>query len=373
MRDSIAASRGSKASMSIALNRRALLGATAAGAAALTLPGLGRAQTPLKVGYIYVGPVGDHGWSYQHNQGRLAVEEHFGDAVETSFVENVSEGPDAERVIRQLATSGHGLIFTTSFGFMNATERVARQFPNVRFEHCTGYRRLPNLATYDARFYEGRAVIGTIAGRLTKTNKIGYIGSFPIPEVVQGINSFTLAMRKVNPEATVNVIWADTWYDPGKEADAARAHIDQGADIIVQHTDSPAALQVAQERGLMAFGQSSDMRRFAPDAQLTAIVDNWAPYYLERVQAVLDGSWQSHAVWKGLADGEVEIAPYGPKVPAEVAQEADAVKAAIVAGTLHPFAGPITDRDGNLRCPDGVHLTDDQLVQMDWYVPGVTG
>jgi basic membrane protein A len=269
--------------MTLSIDRRRLLQAAALGSGGLALAARGltvpaRAQTALKVGYVYVGPVGDHGWSYQHNQGRLAVEQHFGGKVLTSFVENVSEGPDAERVMRQLATSGHGLVFTTSFGFMNATERVARQFPKVFFEHATGYKRLPNLATYDARFYEGRCVIGTIAGRLTKTGKIGYLGSFPIPEVVQGMNSFTLALRKVNPEASVSVIWVNSWYDPGKEADAAKALIDQGADIIVQHTDSPAALQIAEERGLMAFGQASDMRRFAPTAQLTAIVDNWTNY-----------------------------------------------------------------------------------------------
>ncbi|MDX6751535.1 BMP family ABC transporter substrate-binding protein [Geminicoccaceae bacterium 1502E] len=358
--------------MTLILNRRLLLGGAAAAAALGGIRPI-MAEEPLKIGFVYVGPVGDHGWSYQHDQGRLAVEKEFGEKVKTSFVENVSEGPDAERVIRQLASSGHELIFTTSFGFMNATARVAKQFPKVKFEHATGYTRAANLATYDGRFYEGRCVIGTIAGRMTKTNKIGYIGSFPIPEVVQGINAFTLAARKVNPDVEVRVIWASTWYDPGKEADAAKAHIDQGADIIVQHTDSPAALQVAEERGLMAFGQASDMSKFAPNAQLTAIVDNWSPYYIKRVQAVLDGSWKSHAVWLGLKDGEVAIAPYGPKVPPEVAAEADEVQQAIIAGTRHPFDGPITDRDGKERAPAGRHLTDEELTKMDWYVPGVQG
>jgi simple sugar transport system substrate-binding protein len=350
--------------------RRTALAALA-GAGALALPRGVRAQAPLKVGFVYVGPVGDHGWSYQHNQGRLAAEAAFPGRVQTSYVENVSEGPDAERVIRQLATTGHGLVFTTSFGFMNATERVARAFPAVRFEHATGYKRLDNLATYDARFYEGRAVIGTIAGRLTKAGKIGYIGSFPIPEVVQGINAFTIALRKVAPEATVSVIWANTWYDPGKEADAAKALIDQGADIIVQHTDSPAALQVAEERGLMAFGQASDMARFAPTAQLTAIVDDWRPYYTERCKAALDGTWKSHGVWMSMKDGAVVMAPYGPKVPEPVRQEADALAAAIVAGTHHPFTGPIADAAGKERIPAGRAATDEELVAMDWYVPGV--
>jgi simple sugar transport system substrate-binding protein len=352
--------------------RRTLLGTAAASTGALILPRDPQAADPLKVGYIYVGPVGDYGWTHQHDQARLLVEKTFGDKVQTSYVENVSEGPDAERVIRQLAVSGNKLIFTTSFGFMNATAKVATQFPNTYFEHCTGYKTAKNLATYDARFYEGRCVIGTIAGRLTKTNKIGYIGSFPIPEVVMGINAFTLALRKVNPDAKVNVIWVNDWYNPGKEADAAKAHFDQGADVIVQHTDSPAALQIAQERGLMGFGQASDMRQFAPDAQLTAIVDNWGSYYIERVQAALDGNWETHGVWMGLKDGAVEIAPYGPKVPEDVAKEADSVKAAIIAGELHPFQGPILDQSGAVRVPEGKHLSDEELHKMDWYVQGVT-
>lgn len=352
--------------------RRRLLELTAASAAGAALTGPGRAADPLKIGFVYVGPIGDHGWTYRHDQGRRAIEAALGDRVKTAYVENVSEGPDAERVIRQLASSGHGLVFATSFGFMNAAEKVARAFPKVKFEHATGYKRLENLATYDARFYEGRAVIGTIAGHLSKTKKIGYIGSFPIPEVVMGINAFTLAAHKIDPSIQVRVIWVNSWYDPGKEADAAKAHIDQGADIIVQHTDSPAAVQVAEERGLMAFGQASDMRRFGPTAQLTAIVDNWDAYYVSRAQAVLDGTWKSHAVWMGIKDGAVEIAPYGPKVSEPVRQAAEAVKAGIVAGTLHPFTGPIQDQKGIERIPAGRHASDEELHKMDWYVPGVT-
>jgi simple sugar transport system substrate-binding protein len=354
----------------LVVTRRTVLGAAAATAAG-GLVGRAGAAEPVKGGWVYVGPVGDFGYSYQHDQGRKAVEQHFGDKVKTSFVENVPEGPDAERVIRQLATSGNQIVFATSFGFMNATDRVAKQMPKARFEHATGYKSGPNLATYNARFYEGRAVIGTIAGHLTKTKKIGYIASFPIPEVVMGINSFTLAMQKIVPDATVNVIWVNSWYDPGKEADAAKAHIDQGADIIAQHTDSPAALQVAEERGLMAFGQSSDMRRFAPNAQLTAIVDNWGPYYIQEMQAVMDGSWKTHNVWLGLKEGAVEIAPYSPKVTPEVAAAADKVKQAITAGALHPFQGPVKDRDGKVRIADGAHASDEELNKMDWYVPGV--
>lgn len=343
------------------------------GSAAVGLAGRGAlAQAePLKVGFIYVGPVGDMGWTYQHDQGRLAVEQHFGDKVKTSYVENVAEGPDAERVIRQLAAGGHGLVFTTSFGFMNPTARVAKQFPKVRFEHATGYQTGPNLATYDARFYEGRAVIGTLAGHLSKTGKVGYIASFPIPEVVMGINSFALAMRKIRPDAELRVIWVNSWYDPGKEADAAKAHIDQGADVITQHTDSPAALQIAEERGLMAFGQASDMRKFAPNAQLTSIVDNWRQYYIGRVQAALDDTWKTQVSWMGIKDGAVEIAPYGPKVTPEAAAAADKVRQAIVAGEMHPFAGPINDRDGRERVAAGKTASDEELHKMDWYVQGV--
>lgn len=327
---------------------------------------------PLKIGFVYVGPVGDHGWTYQHDQGRQAVEAAFGDRVETTFVESVSEGPDAERVIRQLAASGHGLIFTTSFGFMDPTAKVARQFPEVAFEHATGYTRLPNLATYSARFYEGRTVIGTIAGRMTETNKIGYIASFPIPEVIRGINAATLAARAVNPEVEVQVVWVNTWYDPGREADAAKALIAQGADILMQHTDSPAALQVAEAAGVKAFGQASDMARFAPTAQLTAIVDDWAPYYIARTQAVLDGTWETGDSWKGLAEGEVVMAPY-TNMPEAVAAEAAGVEAAIAQGERHPFTGPIADRDGTLRIPAGETASDEMLLGMTWFVEGVRG
>jgi basic membrane protein A len=349
--------------------RQAALGATAAA----TLAGIGRAraQEPLKIGYVYVGAIGDFGWTYAHDVGRKAVEEKLGDKVATSFVESVSEGPDSERVIRQLAASGHGLVYTTSFGFMNPTARVAKQFSRVKFEHCTGYTRGPNLATYAARFYEGRTVLGTLAGMLTKTGRIGYIGSFPIPEVVQGINAFTIAMHKHKPDATVRVIWVNSWFDPGKEADAAKALFDLGCDIVTQHTDSAAPMQVAEERGLMAFGQDSDMRQFGPNAQLTAIVNNWADYYIERAQAALDGTWTAGDTWGGIASGMVQIPPYGPKVTPEAAARADEIKSAILVGALHPFAGPIKDASGTERVAAGQHLADPDILKMDWYVPGV--
>lgn len=341
-------------------------------AAGLAL-GAANAQDVTRVGFIYVGPIGDHGWTYRHDVARRAIEAEFGDAVETTYVESVAEGADAERVIRNLAQRGNDLIFTTSFGFMNPTAKVASQFPDVKFEHATGYKQADNLATYSARFYEGRAVIGTIAGHMTKSGIIGYIASFPIPEVVRGINAFTIAMRKVNPDAEVKVVWVNSWYDPGKEGDAAKALIDQGADILAQHTDSPAPLQVAEQRGVYAFGQASDMKAFAPKAQLTAIVDDWDPYYIERTRAVMEGTWKSHDVWYGLKEGMVQMAPYGDAVPQEVRDAADAVKNAIIDGSLHPFQGPIRNQAGEVVVAEGEVVSDADLLGMNWYVEGVQG
>lgn len=331
------------------------------------------AADPIKVGFVYVGPVSDHGWTYRHDVGRQAIETELGDQVETTFVESVPEGADAERVIRKLASTGHDLIFTTSFGFMNPTVKVAKDFPDVKFEHATGYKRADNVSTYAARFYEGRSVIGTMAGMMTKTNTVGYIGSFPIPEVVRGINAFTIAMRKVNPDATVKVVWVNSWYDPGKEADAAKALIDQGADIITQHTDSPAPLQVAEERGVYAFGQASDMGAFAPSAQLTSIIDNWNSYYVDRAQAVVDGTWESQDTWGGIASGLVEFPEYSADVPDDVRAAADVVRDGIVDGSLHPFQGPILSQTGEELLADGEVYDDNTLLGMNFYVEGVQG
>jgi len=364
-------------SPSFTSRRRTLIGAAAllaTLAGGLSIAPAALAQDGVtRVGFVYVGPVGDHGWTYRHDLGRQAIEQQFGDRVETTFVESVAEGADAERVIRNLAADGHDLIFTTSFGFMNPTIKVARDFPDVKFEHATGYKRGDNVSTYSARFYEGRAVLGTMAGMMTKTNTVGYIGSFPIPEVVRGINAFTIAMRKVNPEAEVKVVWVNSWYDPGKEADAAKTLIDQGVDLITQHTDSPAPLQVAQERGVLGFGQASDMASFAPESQLTSIIDDWDAYYVSRVQAVMDGSWESQDVWYGIEDGMVAFPDYGPNVPDDVAEAAELVKEGIVSGTLHPFQGPIMDQAGNEVVAEGDVLGDDVLLGMDYYVEGVQG
>ncbi|WP_282606459.1 BMP family ABC transporter substrate-binding protein [Pelagibius sp. Alg239-R121] len=350
------------------------LGATVGAAALGFAVTLGAASAePTKVGFVYVGPIGDHGWTYRHDKGRLAIEEAFGDKVETSFVESVPEGADAERVIRKLASSGHDLIFTTSFGYMNPTVKVAKQFPNVKFEHATGYKRTKNVGTYAARFYEGRTIAGILAGRMTKSNVIGYIGSFPIPEVVRGINAFTLALRKVNPEAEVKVVWVNSWYDPGKEGDAAKALIDQGADVILQHTDSPAPLQVAQERGVFAVGQASDMTHFGPKAHLTSIVDIWDGYYIAKTKAVMEGTWSSEDTWGGLNAGMLSMATYNEAIPAEVVAEAEAARVAIEDGSLHPFQGPIMDQDGKEVVAADAVVEDGVLLSMDWYVQGVQG
>ena len=325
----------------------------------------------LKVGFIYVGPIGDHGWTYQHDQGRLAVEAAFGDKVETVYVENVAEGPDAERAITRLARDGAGIIFTTSFGYMDPTNKVAKNFPDVKFEHATGYKRdHPNVTTYSARFYEGRYVIGQIAARMSKSGVAGYIASFPIPEVVRGINSFLLGAQSINPDFKLKIVWVSTWFDPGKEADAAKVLIGQGADIITQHTDSTAPLQIAAEQGVLGFGQASDMIKFAPDHQMTAIIDDWAPYYVARVKAVLDGTWESMDTWDGMGPGMVAMAPY-TNLPDDVVAMAKETEAKITSGEFHPFTGPIHKQDGTMAIGGGEVLDDGTLLGMNWYVKGV--
>ena len=350
-----------------------LASAVVVAALSATGPSMAQAADKLKVGFVYVGPIGDHGWTYRHDKGRLAVEKALGSKVETTYVENVSEGADAERVIRQLASSGHGLIFTTSFGFMNPTIKVAKQFPKVKFEHATGYKRSKNVSTYAARFYEGRTIAGLIAGKMTKSNVIGYVGSFPIPEVVRGINAFTIALREVNPKAIVKVVWVNTWYDPGKEADAAKALLDQGADVVLQHTDSPAPLQIAQKRGKWAVGQASDMTKFGAKAHLTAIVDVWDQYYIDRTKAVLDGTWKSQDTWDGLDKGMLVMAPYNKAIPADALELAKKAEADIKAGKRHPFQGPIRNQEGKLVVAKGKTVSDKELLGMNWYVEGVQG
>jgi len=333
--------------------------------------GAEKAAEKLKVGFIYLGPVGDMGWTYQHEVGRQGLVKDMGDKIETTYLENVPEGPDAERSIEQLVRSGHKLIFTTSFGYMDPTLKVAKKYPRVHFEHATGYKRDKNLATYAGRWYEARYIQGQIAAKMSKTGVLGYIVSFPIPEVVSGINSTMLGAQSINPSIKVKIIWVNTWFDPGKEADAAKALLDQGADVIMQHTDSPAAVQIAAARGAYAFGQDSDMIKFGPKTQLTSIIDNWTPYYDERVKAELAGKWSSADTWGGLKSKLVVMAPY-TNMPDDVKKMAEATEAAIVAGTLHPFKCPVIDQDGKtIECKGGKNLDDGQILGMNFYVKGV--
>ena len=341
--------------------------ALATGAGLLGAP----AAEKLKVGFIYLGPVGDFGWTYQHEVGRQALVKEFGDKIETTYLENVSEGPDSERSIEQLARAGNKLIFTTSFGYMDPTLKVAKKYPNVMFEHATGYKRDKNISTYSARFYEGRYIQGQIAAKMSKSGVLGYIGSFPIPEVISGINSTILGAQSINPNIKVKIIWVNSWFDPGKEADAAKALLDQGADVIMQHTDSPAAMQVAEQRGALAFGQDSDMIKFGPKAQLTAIVNNWEPYYAKRVKDVMDGKWKSEDTWGGLNTKYLVMAPY-TNMPDDVKKMAMDTEAAIIDGKLHPFKCPVVGQDGKeVECKGGTHLDDGQMLSMNFYVKGI--
>ena len=337
--------------------------------------GLGTAASAadVKVGFVYVGPIGDGGWTYEHEKGRLAVEKHFGDRVETIYQESVPEGADSERVMTTMAMQGADLIFTTSFGYMDPTINVAKKFPNVKFEHATGYKRSDNVSTYSARFYEGRAIQGHIAGKMTKTNKIGYIASFPIPEVIRGINSAYIHAKKVNPDVEFNIIWAYTWFDPAKEADAAKALIDQGADVVLQHTDSTAPQAAAKEAGnVITFGQASDMPDYAPMPRVSSIIDDWGPYYVARTQAVLDGSWKSVETWDGIGPGMVGIGEISDAVPAEIKAEALAMRDAIANGSYHPFTGPLKKQDGSDWLAAGETSDDGTLLGMTFYVEGIT-
>src|SRR5471030_442651 len=310
---------------------RTILTAAAAAALSLAVAGSAEAAAKVKACWVYTGPVGDFGYSYQHDQGRLAAAKALGDKVDaTTFLENIHDS-DSERAIEQLARSGCNIIFTTSFGFMDPTLKVAKKFPKVFFEHATGYKRATNVSTYAAKFYEGRYVMGQIAGKMTKTNTIGYIVSFPIPEVVSGINSFERGLQSVNPNAKVKIVWVNTWFDPGKEADAAKALIAGGADVLTQHTDSAAPLQEAEKAGKFGFGQSSDMMKFAPKAQLTANTDNWGPYYTQRIQALIDGKWKSDDTWDGIGKDMVVMAPFA-NLPADVKAMAEKTIADIGSG-----------------------------------------
>lgn len=353
------------------LSRRTFI--QAAGAAA-TLPILGApalAQEKVKIGFIYLGPIGDYGWTWAHNKGRLAVDEALGDKVETVYVENVAEDASAIPVIRDLAQQGCKLIFTTSYGFMEQTLTVAQEFPDVKFEHCTGFKRADNVATYNSKFHEGRAVLGTIAGKMSKSGTLGYLGSYRIPEVVMGVNAFALAAQKQNPAAKVKLVMIDSWFDPPKEAAATDTLVNLGCDIVTTHTDSPGPLQILEQRGLYGFGQGADMSQFAPNAHLTAIEDIWGPYYVERAKAILEGTWASADTWDGMKEGTVVVSPYNPVIPADVVALADAIQEGYKNGTYDIFTGPIYDQEGTLRVKEGEILPLSELAAIDWFVKGV--
>lgn len=343
-------------------------------AACVFSPAFSQTPTPVKAAFVYVAPLTDAGWVRQHEQGRLAVEAALPGQVKTSYVENVAEGPDAERVIRDLAMQGHQIIFTPSFGYMEPTLKVAREFPNVKFESVTGYKAAPNVATSNARYYEGRYLAGIAAGRLA--TQAGYVAGFPIPEVIQGINAFTLGMRSVNPRATVRVVFLGEWFNPPREREAATSLMNQGAEVLAFHTGSNAVMVAAQERGRLAVAYHSDMRKVAPDAQVVAVTHQWGEYYTRRVKAVLDGSWKSAGVWGGVREGMIRVEGFGSKVPPAVQSEVLARQTEMAAGKLPVFAGGkagVKDNEGHVVIAPGQALDDAAILGMNWLAEGVVG
>ncbi len=330
------------------------------------------AEKQIKAGFIYVGPVGDAGWTWAHDQGRIAMEK--ADYVQPStFIESVPEGAESARVINGLVQKGHNLIFTTSFGFMDATLDVASKNKDVVFMHCSGYKTADNVGTYFGRMYEPRYLSGIVAGKMSKSNIIGYVAAFPIPEVIRGINAFTLGARSVNPQAEIKVVWTQTWFDPGVERDAADSLLDVGADVLTMHQDAPATLQAAEARGAYVIGYNSDMRKFAPTAFLTAPIWNWEAVYTKTAEEVKNGTWKSQQIWWGMKENLVQLAPFSDRVTPEVQQLANEKRKAIIAGTLHPFSGPLKDQSGKEIVAAGSTLDDGALLGMNWFVEGVQG
>ncbi|HEX6708500.1 MAG TPA: BMP family ABC transporter substrate-binding protein [Albitalea sp.] len=328
--------------------------------------------TPLKVAFVYVSPIGDAGWTYQHDLGRKAMEAALGDKVQTTVVESVAEGPDSERVMRDLAAQGHTLIFATSFGYLEPALRVAADFPAVKLEHAGGYKTAANLRTYNARYYEARYLAGLLAGKTSKSGVAGYVAGFPVPEVIQGINAFTLGMREANPRGQVKVLWLNTWFDPLREREAALALVHQGADVLTNHSGSPAVAQAAEEQGVKLVAYQSDMRRHAPHAQLTAITHQWGGYYTEVARSMIAGTWTPKPVWGGMKDGLVALAPFGADVPKEAAALVEARRRAIVEGRFKPFSGRLVDSEGRVRLDKGA-MGDQEIARMNWFVQGVVG
>ncbi|MBN8493702.1 MAG: BMP family ABC transporter substrate-binding protein [Burkholderiales bacterium] len=375
------------------MSRRTLMGVTAAAAVAAMVgcgkkeepapqaaapapasaPAPAPAPEPLKAAWVYLGPVGDGGWTFAHDQGRKAVEAEFGDKVKTTFVEKVPESADAERVIRDLAAQGNKIIFTTSFGYMEPTLKVAAEFPDVKFEHATGYKMAPNMRVYDTRFYQDAYLSGMIAGAMTKSNTLGFVGSFPIPEVLRNINAFTLGAQSVNPKVKTKVVWISTWFDPPKEAEAAQSLINAGADVLIQNTDSSAVLQTADKNGKFAFGWDSDMSEVAPKAHLASNMVYWGPYYKKAVKDVMDGTWKSErSVW-GYKEGANGVIKINDAVPEEIKKKVAEVKEGYKAGTMDPFKGPIVDNTGKERLPKDEMPTQEWKDKVDFYVKGVEG
>jgi len=329
---------------------------------------------PLKVAFVYIGPVGDAGWTFAHDKGRKAVEEKYGDKVKTTFVENVPESAaDAERVIRQLAVDGNKLIFGTTFGYMEAMLKVAKEFPDVKFEHATGFKTADNLAQYDVRTYEGAYLAGVVAGKMSKSGKLGVVASVPIPEVIRNIDSFTLGARSVNPKATTRVVWVNKWFDPGKEREAATTLIGQGVDVLMQNTDSAAVVQTAQEKGVYAFGWDSDMTSFGPKAHQAASMINWSVYYNKRVGEVLDGTWKTGSSWLGLKEDGIDLGAFNPDLPADVKALVAERKKAIIDGSAPIWKGPVVDNTGKEVVAKDAVADDAFLHGIKFYVQGVEG
>jgi basic membrane protein A and related proteins len=329
---------------------------------------------PLKIAFAYVGPVGDGGWTFAHDNGRKALEAEFGDKISTSFVENVPESADAERVIREMASSGNKLIFGTTFGYMEPMLKVAPEFKDVKFEHATGYKQAENMRTYDSRTYEGAYMAGVIAGKMTKTNTLGVVASIPIPEVIRNINSFTLGAQSSNPKVKTKVVWVNGWFDPPKETEAATSLINGGADVLFQNTDSPAVLKTAEAKGKRAFGWDSDMTAYGPKAHLASAVINWGPYYIKATKEALDGSWKGGTgSWLGVKDGAIDIVSIAEDVPAETKAKVEEVKKGLAEGTFAIWKGPLKDNAGKEVLKDGETADDKFLSGVNFYVKGVEG
>jgi basic membrane protein A len=331
------------------------------------------APAPLKIAFAYVGPVGDAGWTFAHDNGRKAIEAEFGPKVSTSFVENVPEAADAERVIRDMVGQGATLIFGTTFGYMEPMLKVAADHKDVKFEHATGYKMAENMRTYDSRTYEGAYLAGVIAGKMTKSNTLGVVASIPIPEVVRNINSFTLGAQSTNPKIKTRVVWVNKWYDPAKEGEAAQSLINQGADVLMQNTDSSAVLQTAEKAGKLGFGWDSDMSKFGPNAHLGSAIIDWAPYYKKAVKDVLEGTWKSEGSWWGVKEGAIDLVSVSDKVPADVRAQVDKIKAGLKDGTFSIWKGPIVDQAGKEVLAKDAVADDKFLHGVKWYVKGVEG